>query len=158
MRRLIVAACAVGAVACAERGAAHIAPDESRPNITWEIRDGRGEERFVCSSTRQATACTISASTDQRRNPVTVHLSLHAAKAETRYLGLMRTPFVMGGDDPHTGEVSIAVPPGSAPVNKSLSGAATQKPGSYNLTIALDAMQQDQLVDRIEATVPVIIR
>jgi len=47
----------------------------------------------------------------------------------------------VGADDPRTGEVSIIVPPGSAPVNKSLSGAAAQKPGSYSLTIALDAVQ-----------------
>ena len=112
----------------------------------------------MCSSTRQANACTIRASTDQRRNPVTVHLSLHAAKAETRYLGLMRTPFLMAREDPHVGEVSVTVPPGSTPVNKSVTDAATQKPGSYSLTITLDALQQGQLVDRIQATVPVTIQ
>jgi len=43
----------------------HVAPDESRPHITWEIRSGGdvGDAELVCGSVRLGEACVLSAST-----------------------------------------------------------------------------------------------
>ena len=143
--------------ACAGNRVPHVAPDESRPHITWEIRsrEGSGGVRFVCGSIEPSRPCVLSASASQQGTGVTVQLHLHAASTQTSYLGLMKTPFVDGVKDR---EISLTVPRGSQPVSSLLSGKAIAAPGSYTLSIALDATQtgvDDPL--RITQEIPVIV-
>ena len=143
--------------ACAGNRVPHVAPDESRPHITWEIRsrDSGGGARFVCGSIEPSRPCVLAASASSQGTGVTVQLHLHAASTQTSYLGLMKTPFVDGVKER---EISITVPRGSQPVSTLLSGRVIEAPGSYTLSIALDATQTG--VDaplKITQEIPVIV-
>ena len=129
------------AAACAGRSVPHVAPDESQPHVTWEVRTGgyAGDSRFVCGSGEPAKPCVLTAGGGRRGSAVTVRLFLHAANSQTNYLGVMRTPFVDGAVSVR--EISLTVPRGSRPVTSFLSGKLTDKPGTYSLNIALDATQ-----------------
>ena len=131
------------AAACGEQRVKHVAPDESRPHVTWEIRQratGRGEE-LVCGSTQPAHPCVVRASTGQRAAEVSVHVFLHAAAAETSYLGVIAMPFLDAGPRLRDREVSITVPRGSQPVASTVIGRVIPTPGAYTFAIALDATQ-----------------
>lgn len=132
------------ATACGGHRVAHIAPDESRPHITWEIRTGgdTGDDDFVCGSSQPARECVLAASTSDRRSLVTVHLYLHAAKRPTTYLGVTQVPFIESSERLKDREVSAAVPPDSQPVGSTLSGRVTSKAGRYTFRIMLDAVQE----------------
>jgi hypothetical protein len=71
---------------------------------------------------------------------VTVHVYLHAAAAQTNYVGFMRATFMESGRG-KTGEINASVPPASRPVGSTTVGFVTSKPGDYTLTIAIDAFQ-----------------
>ena len=124
---------------CAVDRVPHVAPDESRPHITWELRDGGESERFVCGSTEPSRPCGLVASTGERSNEATVRLFLHAAAGDTSYLGVMTTPFLDGAAKDR--EISITVPKDSRPVQSTVIGRMTTKPGAYSFGIALDATQ-----------------
>jgi hypothetical protein len=142
--------------ACAGNRGLHVAPDESRPHITWEIRSRESSGgSFVCGSIEPSRPCVLVTSASGRGTGVTVQLHLHAASTQTSYLGLVKTPFVEGVKDR---EISLTVPRGSQPVSSLLSGKAIEAPGSYTLSIALDATQTG--VDtpvRITQEVPVVV-
>lgn len=123
-RVLLIPFCIV--TGCGGHRVAHVAPDESRPHVTWEIRTGGdvGEDDFVCGSSLPAAACVLAASTADRRSLVTVHLYLHAAKVPTSYLGVMQVPFMEGSERLTDKEVSATVPPGSQP-----RGVDAERPG-----------------------------
>ena len=143
--------------ACAGNRVPHVAPDESRPHITWEIRsrDGGGGPRFVCGSIQPSRPCVLAASASPQGTGVTVYLYLHAASTQTSYLGLMKTPFVDGVKDR---EISMTVPRGSQPVSSLLSGRVIEAPGSYTLGIALDATRTDvEAPLRITQQIPVVV-
>ena len=127
------------ATACGHR-VPHIAPDESRPHITWEIRTGGDvrDEEFVCGSTQRSRQCVLPASATASRSLATVRLYLHAAKETTNYLGTMQVPF-MEGTGLEEREVSATVPPGSQPVGRTLNGRVTSKAGNYTFRISLVA-------------------
>ena len=148
-------------VGCASHGVAHVAPDESRPHISWEIRTGGGDgdADFVCGSSQPSKPCVLSASTEQSRALVTVHLFVHAAEQPTSYLGFMRAPFLEGEVDRKLAEVSTTVTPGSRPVGTTVSGRVTSKPGAYSLTISVDATQPSAPSPmRISHEVPVVVK
>jgi hypothetical protein len=143
--------------ACAGNRVPHVAPDESRPHITWEIRsrDSGSGSRFVCGSIEPSRPCVIAASASRQGTGMAVQLHLHAASTHTNYLGVMETPFV---DGVKTREISQTVPRGSQPVSSLLSGRVVDTPGTYPLTISLDATQAG--VDtpiRITQQVPVVV-
>jgi hypothetical protein len=143
---------------CAVDRVAHVAADESRPHVTWEIREGGdlGDDRFVCGSTEPARQCVLVASTEERPNEATLRLFLHAAAVETSYLGLMTTPLLEAA--PKDREVSITVPRDSRPVQSMVAGKVTAKPGAYAFTIALDATQPGAPVPvRITEQIPVVV-
>ena len=147
------------AAACGGHRVAHVAPDESRPHITWEIRTGGdiGDDDFVCGSSQLSRECVLAASTADHRSLVTVHLYLHAAKEPTSYLGVMQVPFMEGSVTDK--EVSATVPPGSQPVGSTLSGRVTSKAGSYSFRILLDAAQANSpSSQRIEEQANVSVR
>lgn len=144
------------AAGCAMDRVAHVAPDESRPHLTWEIREGGEDERFVCGSADPSRECALVASTDERPNQATVRLFLHAAAADTSYLGLMTTPFLDGASQDR--EITITVPQNSRPVQSTVIGKVTTKPGAYSFDIALDATQQGMPAPaRISHQVPVVV-
>ena len=156
---LLVAMTVSLSVACTQHGVVHIAPDESQPHISWEIRSGthEGDEAFVCGSATPATECVIIASTAERSNSATVHLFLHAAAKETRYLGIMRVGF-LEGNAPALAEVNTIVPARSSPVTRTETGIVAQQPGNYVASIALDAVQEGHPVSRITQDIKVVVR
>ena len=158
-RALLIPFCV--AAACGGHRVAHVAPDESRPHITWEIRtDGdTGDEEFVCGSSQRTRECVLAASTADRQSLATVHLYLHAAKEPTRYLGVMQLPFMEGSETTTDREVNATVPPGSQPVGSTLIGRVTSKVGTYTFRLILDAMLATSSVSqRIEEQASVSIK
>lgn len=140
---------------------AHVAPNESRPHFTWEIRTGGdiGDTDLVCGSAQPAPNCVLTASTEQRRTLTTVHLYLHAAAQPTSYLGFMRVPFVEGSEQREAREVSATVSPGSQAVGATVSGNVTSKPGSYTFSISLDATRSGvPTPQRIAQQIPVTVK
>lgn len=138
----------------------HVAPDESRPHITWEIRTGGdlGDSDLVCGSIQPSRRCELSASTQERPVLTTVHVFLHAAAHQTSYLGVVRAPFVQGGRV-ESREISATVPAGSRPVGSTLNGRVTSKVGSYSFRILLDATQANSSTSqRIEERANVLVR
>ena len=142
-RTLLIPFCI--ATACGGHRVAHVAPDESRPHTTWEIRTGgdMGDDDFVCGSSQPSRECVLAASTADRRSLVTVHLYLHASKEPTSYLGVGQVPFMEGSERVPDKEVSATVPPGSQPVGSTRSGRVTSKVGRYTFRILLDAIQSN---------------
>ena len=158
-RALLIPFCI--AAACGGHRVAHVAPDESRPHITWEIRSGgdRGDEELVCGSLQPSQECVLVASTADRRSLVTVHLYMHAAKEPTNYLGVMQVPFMEGSERLKDKEVSATVPLGSQPVGSTLNGLVTSKAGRYSFRILLDAIQTNSSTSqRIEAQANVLVK
>jgi hypothetical protein len=146
---------------CATRGAVHVAPDESRPHITWDIRTGgdTGDATFVCGSAEPSTACVLAASTAEQRRLTTVHLYLHAAAEATSYLGVLSAPFLDGVDQRKGREVSATVPAGSQPVGVTIAAFVTSTPGTYTLGIRLDANQAAAATPmRILEELPVVVK
>ena len=138
-------ACAAGLLAasgCIGHPVPHVAPDESRPHITWELRAGGhyGDRDFVCGSRQPSRACVLPVSTDQHRTLATLNVYLHAAARQTKYLGLARAPVIESGVE-NIGEINTSVPPGSKPVAATVTGFVTSKLGEYTLSISLDAIE-----------------
>jgi hypothetical protein len=128
---------------CAGHGPAHVAPDESRPHITWEIRAGgdEGDAELICGSSQPGKPCVLQASTEKTPSLATVRLFVHAAAQPTSYLGFMRAPFFGTDAGRKLGEVNTTVKPGSRPVSTNVIGRVTSQPGTYTLTISVDATQ-----------------
>jgi hypothetical protein len=151
---------AVLSAACGARGAIHVAPDESKPHLTWEIRQGGefGDARFVCGSSRATAACTLPPSTRERPARVTLHLYLHPAGRQTNYAGTWRAPFLQGWTASDFRDVSGSVNPGADPYHVSVSGLVTAKPGEYSFSVALDgAQEQVPEGTRITLEIPVTV-
>jgi hypothetical protein len=147
--------------ACSGHRVAHVAPDESRPHITWEIRTGGrlGDDDVVCGSVAPSRPCLLPASTRDRPVLATVHVYLHAAAQQTSYLGVTRMPFLSGSEQLKDREISATVPRGSQPVSTTLSGNVTSEPGSYTLSISVDAIQPGTSTPhRIKQDVAVSVR
>lgn len=161
MRIIATGILAGAAAACAGHGVVHVAPDESQPHITWEIRAGgeTGDANFVCGSAQPSRACTLPASTPERVSLATVQVYLHAARVETNYLGQVRVPFIAGADQLlRDREISVTVPPDSRPVGSAITGRVTGVAGSYTYAIELDAIQPGAAVPlRIVEHVPVLV-
>jgi hypothetical protein len=161
--RLLVVAClsAVLCTRCATSGAVHVAPDESRPHISWEIRSGadKGDEDFVCGSAQPARPCVLAATTETKPVLATVSVFVHAAAQPTSYLGFMRVSFLEDDGDRRLGEINATVNPGSRPLGTTVVGRVTSKPGKYSLSIAIDATQPAARNPvRIVEDVPVDVR
>ena len=147
------------AAACGGRAPVHTAPDESRPHITWEIRTGGefGDAEFVCGSAKPAR-CTLTASTNEGRTYVMLHLYLHAAAAQANYVGTWRAPFLQGWTAKDYRDVSGTVRPGEEAYDVSVSGIATDKPGDYSFSALLDGAQEGAATgDRIVLDIPVTV-
>ena len=156
--RIVLVLLTLVAGGCAQTRVEHVAPDESRPHVTWEIREGgeSGDERLVCDSTGPSRRCALAPGTAQAANESTVRLFLHPAASDTNYLGLMTTPFVERQS--RNREISITVPRGSQPVLSMVSGRVTMKPGVYTLSITLDATQSGAPAPvRITQQIPVTV-
>jgi hypothetical protein len=128
---------------CATHGVSHVTLDESRPHISWEIRSGpdHGDENSVCSAAQAGKICVLAASTDQRRSLAAVHLFVHAAAQPTSYVGFMRAPFLEGEGGRKLGEINATVRPGSRPAGTLVVARVSAKPGSYTLSLSVDATQ-----------------
>jgi hypothetical protein len=151
----------VGPAACAGRSVAHVAPDESRPHITWEIRTGGAgsDEVFVCGSSQPTRRCVLPASTDKTRQMATARLYLHAAANETNYLGFMRAPFIRGLRQEKAGEISATVRPGSKPIASTVLGLVTSEAGDYTFSVSVEALQPGlSTPQRIAEDVPVLVK
>ncbi len=153
---LILAAVCVG---CAGRGTAHVAPNESLPHISWEIRSGgdTGEADFVCGSAKRLAPCVLPATRPEGPTMTTVHVYVHGIAEPTTYVGKIDAPFVQ--DFQKLGEVNTVVPAGSKPVGVTIAGAVvTTKPGSYTLGVRLEARQAKGAPVTVAEEVPVTVK
>jgi hypothetical protein len=143
MPRLSVFVLVLPLFGCAGHGPVHVAPDESRPHLTWEIQAGGedGTAELMCGSSQQAKPCVLRASTDKTPSLATVRLFVHAAAQPTSYLGFMRVSLFGTDVNRKLGEVNTTVEPGSRPVGTTVFGRVTTQPGTHTLTISIDAMQ-----------------
>jgi hypothetical protein len=149
------------AAGCAGHGEVHVAPDESKPHISWEIRSGanEGDEELICGSGEPGRPCVLAAITDSRRMLATVHVLAHAAARRTSYLGFTRASFWEGESNRQLGELNVTVQPGSRPVGGTVIGRVTSKPGSYALTISIDATQPGETVPvRLSEHIAVLVK
>jgi hypothetical protein len=147
--------------ACVAHRPTHVAPDESRPHITWEIRTGGdlGDADLVCGTPQPSQECVLRASAEGHRALVTVHLYLHSAARQSSYLGVMHVPFIQGAEGLKGREVSATVPPGSQPVGVTVSGLVTSKAGAYTFSVAQDTMQDGAATShRIEQQASVSVK
>jgi hypothetical protein len=137
---------------CARHRPTHVAADESRPHITWEIRSGGdlGDDLLVCGSPEPTRKCVLGASSERDDRPVTVHLYLHSSAHQTSYLGIMHVPFLQGAEGQNGHDVSATVPTGSQPVGVTVTGLVMPKAGDYTFSISLDAKEAG-----IAATAPI---
>ena len=160
MRRLValMLACAGGS-ACAERiPEPNVVP--TLPHVSWAIAsEGPDErERMVCQSDPRSD-CVIAASSKERRMLAVVHLYLHPAAAEAKYVGTMQVGFLNGSPgDRHEAKVDATVKPKDPPANVTLTGVVTEKPGVYAMTISLAAMspstnRKQSISEKIQVTV-----
>ena len=159
-RRLLVYLAILASSGCAGRGVPHVAPDESRPHTSWEIRSGSdGETEFICGSARPGKPCVLETMTGKSRTLATVQLFVHAAAVRTSYVGFIRASFFEEKVAGRLGEVNVTVNPGSRPVATTLIGRVTSTPGSYTLTISVDAAEGGGANPvRISEEVPVVVR
>jgi hypothetical protein len=150
---------ALAMTACTSRAPVHTAPDESRPHISWEIQEGAGaDEDFVCGSRKPGVPCVLSARSEEQRTRAIVQVQLHAAKADTKYLGVIEVPFVLGGTGRQLTEVSADVAAGGTPANRTIVGQVVAERGEYALSITLDAVQGGRAVSRLSERIPVSVR
>ena len=155
---LMVIACA-GMPACAGHRVPHVAPDESRPHITWEIRNGgeTGDRTLVCGSASRSAPCVLPASAPDAPELVVVRVYLHAAAHQTSYLGVVTAPFVAAAAAEGR-EINLTVPQSSQPVASTLLGRVTNSAGAYSFSVRLDAVQGTGAAPlRIVEEVPVTV-
>jgi len=143
---------------CSSHGVAHVAPDESRPHFSWEIRGGEGgDATAICGSALPAKPCTLVAGGERRGSLASVHLAVHAAAVPTSYLGFMRTPFLEGSGSLTIGEINATVQPGADPAATTVTGRITSKPGTYTLAMWVDASQAGGTPQRLSQDVIVTV-
>ena len=151
----------LSAMSCAGHGVAHVAPDESRPHISWEIRSGgsEGDRDFICGSAQPAKRCALAASTERDSTLAALHLSVHAAAQKTSYVGFMRAGFLAGDAPRKVGEVNVSINPGDRPLVRSVLGAVRSTAGEFELEISVDALQARQTTPiTIAQRVPVTVK
>ena len=138
-RILCAALLSIAVGGCAERIPEPVVVP-SVPHISWLIasHQGDGNEQVVCQSDPR-TDCILPVGSANTRRMATVHLYLHPSAIETRYVGTMRVGFMNGSPEPHDTRVNSTVKPGSSPVNVSVTGLVTSRPGIYPMTLALTA-------------------
>ena len=90
----------------------------------------------------------LAARSEQQLTRAILQVQLHGAKADTKYLGLIKAPFIGGGSDRHVGEVTTDVAAGSKRGGRPIIGQLTARPGDYRLTMTLDAVQGGDAVSR----------
>lgn len=160
MCRLLLLLLLGASAACGGHAPVHTAPDESRPHITWEIRTGGefGDARFVCGSAKPAATCSLAAGTPERRTEVMLHLYLHAAAAQTNYVGTWRAPFLQRWTAKDYRDVSGSVRPGDEAYDLSVRGIVSGQPGNYSFSVLLDAAQEGVATgSRIVLNIPVTV-
>lgn len=138
----------------------HTSPDESRPQITWEIRSGGefGDAQLVCGAAKPTAPCRLTASATERPSFVTLHLYLHGTAVQTNYVGAWRAPFLQGWTERDYRDVSGSVQPGADPYHVSVSGIVTDKPGTYSFSVLLDGAQEGiPTGNRLVLNIPVTV-
>ncbi len=159
-RNVVVCLLSLFHVTCASHGEVHVAPDESKPHISWELRSGtnEGDEEFICGSSQADKPCVLMASTEDRPRLAALHLLGHAAARPTSYLGFMRTSLFENEAERKLAEINVTIEPGSRPVGTTVLGRVTSKPGMYSLTISVDATQPGAAAVRISQQVPIVLK
>jgi hypothetical protein len=138
----------------------HTAPDESRPHISWEIRAGGdyGSEDFVCGSAAPNAPCSLPASKPSLWTFVAIYIDLHPAARPTNYIGRWRAPFLQGWTDTEFREVNDSVKPGEKPHQVTVSGIVTRQPGTYSLSVTLQAAAEGSPTNApISLSIPVTV-
>ena len=153
MRSLFYCGFIVASAACAGHRVPESAAQESVPHISWELSVDRGS-RSVCDSSKPSISCVLPASNAKSPSRVTVHLYLHSGAADVKYSGTLGMTFLRQTGVPPDFKMTVSA--GSKPVGRTISGSVVDKPGTYEMAIALDAvMGNSPKPIRIEERVPV---
>jgi hypothetical protein len=128
------------------------------PKVGWVIMMGDGDNpdrEFVCYSESTAD-CVMPPSRPNGQVFADVHLYYHPAATETKYTGTVQIGFF---SSPLELRPNFAVKPGASPGNQGVVGIVSEKPGTYPLTIAVEAAPAPAGPSRqIRQQVSVIVR
>ena len=113
------------------------------------------DREFVCYS-ESPRDCMIPPSRANDQVFADVHLYYHPATTETKYTGTIQIGFF---NSAHELRPDFTVKPTEAPGNQSVVGIVSDKPGSYPLTIGVEATPtQGGATRKIREQVKVIVR
>ena len=108
------------------------------PKVGWVVMMGdrdNPDRDFVCYS-ESPGECVMPPSRPDGQVFVDVHLYYHAAATEMKYTGTVQVGFF---NSPLELRPNFTVKPGASPGNQSVVGIVSDKPGTYSLTIGIDA-------------------
>jgi hypothetical protein len=128
------------------------------PRVGWVVMMGdrdNPDRDFVCYSESPAD-CVIPPSRPDDQVFADVHLYYHPAATETKYGGTVQIGFF---NSPLDLQPNFTVKPGASPGNQSVVGIVSGKPGTYSLTIGVDATPTPAgATQQIRQQVRVIVR
>ena len=139
-RLLTYGACVLIVIAtgCASRGPRPVGGPTDAAHVGWVIMSGDAENPdrdFVCKSNPREE-CAIPVDRPGARVLSDVHIYYHAPSTEMKFTGSIRIGFF---DKGHELNRAVTVKPADSPGNQSVAGFVSSKPGTYTLTIAVDA-------------------
>ena len=106
--------------------------------VGWVVMIGdrdNPDRDFVCYSESPAD-CVMPPSRPDAQVFAAVHLYYHPASTQTKYAGTVQIGFF---NSPLELRPNFTVEPGSSPANQGVVGIVSDKPGTYALTIGVDA-------------------
>jgi hypothetical protein len=128
------------------------------PRVGWVVMMGdrdNPDREFVCYSESPGD-CMMPPSRSNEQVFADVHLFYHPAATETKYTGTIQIGFF---NSAHELRPNFTVKPAEPPGNQSVVGIVSAKPGTYSLTIGVEATPtQGGAPQRIRESVKVIVR
>ena len=151
----------LGAAGCIHRAPESLVPQD-KPHISWEIAfddtDHFGE-KHSCTSVKPLP-CEVPSGTADRPVSTSVVIYLHPAAIETTYTGVVEIGFMGDPAKPSRLDVNQKVAErrkSNVPIQASLTGRVSAKPGEYRVTMKIVATTGGQSTT-IEDAVTVTIR
>jgi len=141
--RVFAAAMIVGLLtwSCGKRVPEQANLPPGTPHVTWVLMYGdrdNADSEFACQSDPR-TDCALPASRPDAQVFSDIHFYYHGAGAETRYEGTINLGYFQGATEARTSRTNIRVKKNGSITNSSVTGIVTSTPGTYTVTLALNA-------------------
>lgn len=131
------------------------------PHVSWVLMFGDRDDadrEFACQS-GPPTECVLPASKPDAQALSDIHFYFHGAGAETRYEGTINIGYLQGAPDTHTSRTNITVQKDGSITNSSTTGIVTSTPGTYAVTISVNATVKDTgKTQEIRESIPVVVK